>query len=73
VIYYVPCDGGLWKVRHYDIAYRYDAQAAAIRAAVDEAHCSGRKGYDGQVLVQGQHGQWRTEWAYGHDPYPSKG
>jgi hypothetical protein len=25
------------------------------------------------VLVQGQNNQFRTEWTYGHDPYPPRG
>jgi hypothetical protein len=72
-IYYVLSAGGRWKVRHNDKDYHYDTQAAAISAAVDAAHSSGRKGFDSQVLVQGQSGQWRTEWTYGHDPYPPPG
>lgn len=72
-VYYVLSAGGRWKVRHNDKDYHYATQAAAIRSAVDAAHGSGRKGFDAQVLIQGQHGQWRTEWTYGHDPYPPKG
>lgn len=71
--YYVLSNGGRWKVRHNNKDYDYATQAAAIRAAVDAAHSSGAKGYDAQVLIQGQGGQWRTEWTYGHDPYPPKG
>lgn len=41
-------------------------------AAVD-AHSSGQKGFDAQVIVQGRDGQWRTEWTYGNDPYPPRG
>ena len=72
-VYYVLSDGGRWKVRHNDKDYHYDTQRSAIRAAVDAAHSSGGKGFDAQVLIQGQNGQWRTEWTYGHDPYPPKG
>jgi hypothetical protein len=51
----------------------YATQAAAIRMAVNAAHDSGSKGHDAQVLVQGVNNQFRTEWTYGHDPYPPRG
>jgi hypothetical protein len=38
-----------------------------IRAAVDAAHEAGRKGLNGQVLLQDQ---FSIEWTYGKDPYP---
>jgi hypothetical protein len=44
-----------------------------MRAAVEAAHSSGRMGHDAQVLIQRQNNQWRTEWTYGHDPYPPHG
>ena len=72
-IYYVLSNGGRWKVRHDEKDYHFDTQADAIRASVDAAHSSGKKGIDSQVLIQGQDGQWRTEWTYGNDPYPPKG
>ena len=71
--YYVLSNGGRWKVRHNEKDYDYDTQAAAMRAAVDAAHTSGKTGHDAQVLVQGRDGQWQTEWTYGNDPYPPKG
>lgn len=71
--YYVLSNGGRWKVRHNDKDYDFATQAEAIRASVDAAHTSGKQGIDSQVLVQGQGGQWRTEWTYGNDPYPPKG
>lgn len=73
VRYYVLRDGARWKVRHNDKDYAYDTQKAAMKAAVDAAHSSGKKGHDAQVLVQGRDGQWQTEWTYGNDPYPSPG
>lgn len=66
----VSPDGGLWKVQSEDATLtRYISQAAAIRNAIDRAY--DRK--DAQVLVQTPGGQWRTEWTYGHDPYPPPG
>lgn len=65
--YYVLSHAGSWKIRHNDKDYPYTTQHAAIGAA------AGALGHDAQVLVQGVGGQWRTEWTYGHDPYPPKG
>lgn len=61
----VSCDG-----RHYG---PYDTQREAIRVAVDAAHKTGGNGHDAQVLVQGENHAFRTEWTYGHDPYPPRG
>ncbi|MCC2977969.1 DUF2188 domain-containing protein [Sphingomonas sp. PL-96] len=72
-IYYVLKSGTGWKVRHSETDYEYPTQAAAMKAAVDAANSSGKKGHDAQVLVQGHDGKWQTEWTYGHDPYPPKG
>lgn len=71
--YYVLSNGGARKVRHNEKDYPYSTQQDAMRAAVDAAHKSDQKGHDAQVLVQGQNGQFRTEWTYGHDPYPPPG
>ena len=72
--YVVVFDQGQWMIafegKHYG---PYISQAAAIRDAVDSAHRAGRDGHDAQVLVQGIGNQFRTEWTYGHDPYPPKG
>jgi uncharacterized protein DUF2188 len=69
--YYVVLHEGRWKIKLNDTHYGpYDTQAAAIRAAVDAAH---KNRGDSQVLVQGQNNQFRTEWTYGHDPYPPPG
>ena len=72
--YFVVLHEGEWKVKldgkHYG---PYTTQALAIRAAVDAAHGWGAKGHDAQVLVQGTSNQFRTEWTYGHDPYPPRG
>lgn len=73
-VYYVVRQSGEWKIKLGDTHYGpYDTQARAIRAAVDAAHESGKKGHDAQVLIQGENNQWRTEWTYGHDPYPPRG
>jgi hypothetical protein len=72
--YYVVLHQNEWKISFENQHYGpYSTQAAAIRAAVDAAHSSGSKGLDAQVLVQGVNNQFRTEWTYGHDPYPPRG
>lgn len=72
--YFVTLHEGEWKVRlngkHYG---PYQTQKLAIRAAVDAAHKEGAAGRDAQVLIQGANNQFRTEWTYGHDPYPPAG
>ena len=72
--YQVSPNGTKWKIIHEGKEYHYDTQSAAIRAAVDAAKSSGDKGHENsQVLVQGNNGQFRTEWTYGKDSYPPKG
>ena len=57
-----------WHVKSNGVHYGpYPTQRDAIRAAVDAAYEAGRKGLNGQVLLQDQ---FRTEWTYGKDPYP---
>jgi hypothetical protein len=74
VQYFVVHDGGEWKISYNGKHYGpYGTQKAAISAAVDAAHKLGFGGTDSQVLVQGTDNQFRTEWTYGHDPYPPKG
>ena len=72
--YFVVIHNGEWKIsfegKHYG---PYNTQSSAIRAAVDAAHEAGKNGRDSQVLVQNQQAQFRTEWTYGHDPYPPRG
>ena len=69
--YFVVKYQGQWMIsfegKHYG---PYHSQATAIRVAVDAAH---KVQGDAQVLVQGQNNQFRTEWTYGHDPYPPPG
>ena len=57
-----------WHVKSNGVHYGpFPTQRDAIRAAVDAAYEAGRKGLNGQVLLQDQ---FRTEWTYGEDPYP---
>lgn len=72
--YFVVLHEGQWKVK-YEGEHQgpYPTQSKAIRAAIDAAHLIGSKGEDAQVLVQGENLQFRTEWTYGHDPYPPEG
>ena len=66
--YIVFRDQGQWHVKSNGVHYGpFPTQRDAIRAAVDAAYEAGRKGLNGQVLLQDQ---FRTEWTYGEDPYP---
>lgn len=72
--YYVVLHQNEWKISFNGTHYGpYPSQAAAIQTAVAAAHSSGEKGHDAQVLIQGVNNQFRTEWTYGHDPYPPPG
>lgn len=72
--YYVVYHENQWKVKFEGKHYGpYNTQKAAIKEAVDTAHKAGKIGHDAQVLIQGTNNQFRTEWTYGHDPYPPKG
>lgn len=69
--FFVSPDGIAWKVTSEGSTLsRHSTKAEARRNAIDRAH--NHKG-DAQVLIQGQNGQFQTEWTYGHDPYPPKG
>jgi len=53
-------DQGQWNVKSHGVdCGPYATQRGAIRAAVDAAHEAGRKGLNGEVLLQDQ---FRTEW-----------
>lgn len=72
--YFVVLHQGQWKIGFQGEHYGpYQTQAEAIRYAVDAAQEAGRQNHDAQVLVQGRDNQFRTEWTYGHDPYPPRG
>ena len=72
--YFVVRHQGEWKISFENKHYGpYKTQKDAIRTAVDTAHKAGKNGNDAQVLVQGEDGKFRTEWTYGHDPYPPPG
>jgi len=75
-VYYVVHHDGQWKInydgKHFG-PYGDGTQREAIKVAVDTAHKAGGNGYDAQVLVQGADNKFRTEWTYGHDPYPPRG
>jgi hypothetical protein len=72
--YYVVLHEGEWKIKLDGTHYGpYKTQREAIQAAVATANKAGAQGHDAQVLVQGENHQFRTEWTYGHDPYPPKG
>jgi hypothetical protein len=72
--YFVVKHEGNWKIKHNGEHHGpYSNQATAIKYAVDAAHKAGQGGHDAQVLVQGLDSKFRTEWTYGHDPYPPKG
>ena len=72
--YFVTNRGGQWMIVLNDQDYGpYKTQRDAYLAAVDAAHKEGKQGRDAQVLIQGTDHKFRTEWTYGHDPYPPKG
>lgn len=74
VQYFVVLHNNEWKISHDGKHYGpYSTQALANRAAIDAAKKAGDSGHDAQVLVQGMDNKFRTEWTYGHDPYPPRG
>ena len=72
--YFVVLHNDEWKIKHLGKHYgHFPSQTAAVKAAVERANKSGLSGEEAQVLVQGENHQFRTEWTYGHDPYPPRG
>jgi hypothetical protein len=72
--YYVVFQNDEWKIKHNDRHLEsYTTQEAAIKDAVRLAQEEGSKGHDAKVLVQGKDLLFKTEWTYGHDPYPPPG
>ena len=62
-----------WKVRYKEQLYGpYLVSAEALRAAVDKAYQTGRRGTGAQVFVQVKGDEFRLEWTYGLDPYPGQ-
>lgn len=71
---YVLSNGNQWKVQcnHCKKAQNTSTQTEAIKIA--KQHVAGLPaGTLSQIIVQGQYGQWRTEWTYGQDPFPPRG
>jgi Uncharacterized protein conserved in bacteria (DUF2188) len=67
--YVVSLYEGAWFVTFQGKRYGpYDSRADAIETAVRAAH----QVPNSQVVVQGDHGPFRTEWTCGNDPrrYP---
>jgi hypothetical protein len=73
-IYYVVLHQGEWKVKHNDNHFGpYSNQKTAFRVAIDTAYRVGQRGQDAEVKIKGVNKRFRTEWTYGHDPYPPPG
>ncbi len=69
--YFVVKHQSGWHIKLNGAQYGpYKSQATAIKFAVDAAQKAGEIGHDAEVVVQGPDSQFRTEWAYGRDPYP---
>jgi hypothetical protein len=72
--YFVVLHEGQWKIKlHGRHTGTYPTQELAIKAAIDAAHETSSSSDGSQVLVQGEDHLFRTEWTYGHDPYPPSG
>ena len=69
--YMVVIRQGAWNISFGGKDYGpYKTQREAIRAAIDAAQGSGKKGAEAEVLLQGTNNKYITEWTYGRDPYP---
>ena len=70
---YVLSDGAQWKVKCGHCGEEtFSTQAQAIARA--RQHVAGLPpGTLSQIRVQGEGGQFRTEWTYGKDPFPPAG
>jgi hypothetical protein len=72
-VVYVLSDGTKWRVKCDHCADELkDTQSQAIATAKQHV-ASLPQGTLSQILIQGQGGQWRTEWTYGQDPFPPPG
>jgi hypothetical protein len=69
IVYCVVLHHGEWIVKLLgDMRFGpYKTQKDAILAAIEAAQAAGNEG--SHVRVQGPDNEFRTEWAYGHDPY----
>ena len=66
--YIVFREQGQWAIKSNGVHFGpFATQREAVRAAVDAAYKAGKKGLNGQVLLEDQ---FRVEWTYGSDPYP---
>jgi hypothetical protein len=72
IIYSVVPNHGEWMVELLgDMHFGpYKTPKDAALAAIDAAQAAGNKG--AHVRVQGPDNKFRTEWTYGHDPYPPR-
>ena len=73
-VIYVLSHGTKWKIKcdHCTSEEIKDTQADAIKVA--KKHVAAQpKGALSEIRVQGQHGDFRTEWTYGKDPFPPPG
>jgi hypothetical protein len=46
----------------------YPSQSEALQAAIAAAQGSGELGYDAEVLIEGQNGEFFPEWSYASGP-----
>lgn len=73
-VLYVLSHGESWKLQFNNqvVGSLSSTQADAIKKA--KAIVAGSpEGTCSQILIQGDRGQWRTEWTYGKDPFPPRG
>ena len=72
-VIYVLSHGTKWKVQCEHCGDQIkDTQADAIKYA--RKHVADLPASTlSEIRVQGQSGQWRTEWTYGKDPFPPPG
>ena len=61
VVYYVSADTAGWRITYNGTDYPCGSK---------QAHGSGKLGYDAIVVVHELDGGWKTNWVYGHHPYP---
>jgi hypothetical protein len=62
---------GEWTISHGGKYHgSFPTQKVACRAAIDMAHNTAG---DSLVMLHGVDGKFKTEWTYGHDPYPPNG